>query len=120
METELVQLRPFYSAPAALLVAFDDEATPTGVVGLRVVDDTTGELRRLFVRPLARASGLGRELTEAVIDRARALGLRRLVLNTLPTMAHAHALYRSMGFDAVEPYVNEPTDGVLYFALDLT
>lgn len=115
-----MQLRPFYSAPAALLVAFDGEASPTGVVGLRVLDDVTGELRRLFVRPHDRASGLGRELTEAVIDRARALGLRRLVLSTLPTMVHAQALYGSMGFGPVEPYVAEPTDGVLYFALDLT
>ena len=115
-----MQLRSFYSAPAALLLAFNDEATPTAVVGLRVLDGTTGELRRLFVRPPARAAGLGRGLTEAVIDGARAQGLRRLVLNTLPTMVHAQALYRSMGFDLVEPYVNDPTDGVLYFALDLT
>jgi GNAT superfamily N-acetyltransferase len=119
MAAELVQLRPFYRAPGALLVAFDDEARPLGVVGLRVLDDTTGELRRLFVRPHGRASGLGRELTGAVIDRARALGLRRLVLNTLPTMVHAQALYRSMGFDEVDAYVADPTDGVRYFAVDL-
>jgi hypothetical protein len=35
MDAELVQLRPFYRAPGALLLAFDDEARPIGVVGPR-------------------------------------------------------------------------------------
>ncbi len=41
-------------------------------------------------------------------------------MSTLPTMVHAQALYRSMRFDLVGPYVADPADGVLYFALDLT
>lgn len=55
----------------------------------------------------------------SVIEHARKSGAEQLLLNTLPTMTHAIALYRSLGFIPTESYVNEPTVGVLYFSLDL-
>lgn len=42
-----------------------------------------------------------------------------VALNTLPTMTQAIGLYRDLGFTPVDPYVADPTDGVLYFNLDL-
>ncbi len=113
-----MQLRSFYAAPSNIVLAFDDTGTAIGVVAL-LATGPVGEIRRLYVTPGQRTSGLGRRLTETVIDQARGLGLERVVLTTLPTMVHAKALYRSLGFNEVEPYVDKPTDGVLYFALNL-
>ena len=79
----------------------------------------TGEIRRLFVRNQGRGQGLGRTLTEELIARARAGGLERLVLNTLPAMSEAVALYRSLGFDTINSYADEPLEDTLYFGLTL-
>ena len=119
MSSELVQLRSFYAAPSVLMLAFDD-TTPIGVVGLLILPESTGEIRRLYVVDGRRTTGLGRRLVEQLIERARALGLTRLVLNTLPTMLHAQALYQSLGFIECDPYVYKPTVGVLYFERELS
>ncbi len=109
-----MQLRSFYTHPSRILLAVNDGATPVGVVAL-LVTDQVGEIRRLYVDPQQRASGIGRRLVETLISHATELGLDRLVLNTLPTMVHAQALYRSFGFVDADPYVDKPTEGVLYF-----
>ena len=85
-----------------------------------LVTGPAGEIRRLYVNPQQRSSGLGRRLVEMLITQATELGLERLVLNTLPTMIHAQALYRSLGFTATKPYVDNPTDGVLCFERQLS
>jgi ribosomal protein S18 acetylase RimI-like enzyme len=56
-------------------------------------------LEDLYVRPQARGSGLGRALTEAVIERARERGCRRVELDVSSENPAALALYRSLGFD---------------------
>ncbi|WP_328614234.1 GNAT family N-acetyltransferase [Amycolatopsis sp. NBC_00355] len=56
------------------------------------------EFRMLAVAPSARGRGVGEALTRAVLDRARALGLRRVVLSSLDGMRAAHRLYERLGF----------------------
>ena len=56
-------------------------------------------LEDLYVAETARGSGLGRALTEAVLDRARERGCRRVELDVSSENAPAQALYRSVGFD---------------------
>ena len=88
-------------------------------VGLRHLDDGVGEVRRLFVDPGYRAGGLGRAVIGQLIGDAASRGIHRLVLNTLSTMAHAVEMYRSIGFTPSEPYLDNPTEGVLFFELAL-
>ncbi|WP_326955449.1 GNAT family N-acetyltransferase [Amycolatopsis sp. NBC_01286] len=56
------------------------------------------EFRMLAVAPSARGRGIGEALTRAVLDRARTLGLRRVVLSSLDGMRSAHRLYERLGF----------------------
>jgi len=56
------------------------------------------EVRALAVAPHARGRGVGRELIQAVTDRAAAHGVRHLVLSTQPSMAAARHLYEGAGF----------------------
>lgn len=118
MQTELVELRSFYGPPGLVLLACVD-GEPVGCIALRALAPGVGEVRRLYVTDAVRSSGLGRRLVRQLLDVARSAGLRRLVLNTLPTMVHARALYADLGFTEVDPYVDDPTAGVHYLALDL-
>jgi ribosomal protein S18 acetylase RimI-like enzyme len=72
-------------------------------------------LEDLYVRDAARGSGLGRTLTEAAIERARARGCRRIELDVNETNATAIALYASVGF-AVEP---KPPGRTLFLGMKL-
>lgn len=118
-DEEIEHLSAHYGPPrGAMLLAFDgDDAI--GCVGLRAHDDTTGEIKRLYVAPSARGRALGRTLAEAIIEAAREHGFRRLVLDTLPTMQTAQALYASLGFRAMDAYRHNPVQGTVYMELDL-
>jgi len=86
-----------------LLGAPEDGAPAAGVCQLRyrwgvwwAAEDCW--LEDLYVSDEARGSGLGRALTLAALDRARARGCRRVELDVNTENAPALALYESLGF----------------------
>ncbi|RSM40915.1 GNAT family N-acetyltransferase [Amycolatopsis balhimycina DSM 5908] len=91
---------------AEVLVAVDETGEVLGTVTVvRPESDYAevsrpGELefRMLAVAPSARGRGIGEALTRAVLDRARALGARRVVLSSQEGMRSAHRLYERLGF----------------------
>src|SRR4051812_10937321 len=85
--------------------------TPVGCGALRVLDcDGNGdavliaELKRMYIAPAVRGTGLGRRLVAALEAEARALGVRRLVLETGVRQAAALALYGATGFRPIPLY----------------
>jgi GNAT superfamily N-acetyltransferase len=76
-------------------------------------------MKRLYVRPGFRATGVGRLLAERVIDEARRIGYSRMFLDTLPSMGRAQRLYESLGFRDIPAYRHNPIAGTRYLGLDL-
>jgi ribosomal protein S18 acetylase RimI-like enzyme len=72
------------------------------------------EIKRLYLVPEARGSGLGKALVDALVAVAEAIGYREMRLDTLLSMVGAQALYRKLGFVVIEPYYDTPVGGTLF------
>jgi putative acetyltransferase len=115
-DEELAALPGAYGPPRGALLL----APGVGCVAVRPIGDGTAEMKRLYVRPQGRGTGLGRVLAEAAVAHGREAGFARMVLDTIaPRMAEAVALYRSMGFRQITPYAEHPTPGALCMELPL-
>jgi len=119
-EDELSGLPGKYHPPGGrFLVAVRDEHM-LGCVAMRRIDDTSCEMKRLFVRPPARGEHLGRRLVKQICGEAARAGYVRICLDTLPSMAAAQQLYRSLGFEEIDAYVFNPVAGTKFMGLVLT
>ena len=118
-DREVTTLPGKYAPPAGgLWIAFDGVAA-AGCIALRPLMQKTCEMKRLYVRPAYRGSGVGRKLVEHVLAAAVEKGYRRISLDTLSTMAAAIELYRSLGFEEVSAYCHNPVQGAKFFAKEL-
>jgi GNAT superfamily N-acetyltransferase len=112
---ELASLPGNYVVLTLLLV----DGQPAGCAALRPLDADRAEFKRLYVRPQYRALRLGRRLMDWIIARARALGYREIVADTMPQMETALAMYLRAGFQTTGPYSDHPTPGAVYLRLPL-
>jgi len=118
-EEELAELPGKYAPPGGGLWLAVDGQDVAGCVALRRIDADRCEIKRLFVRSNQRGSGLGRRLAEHVLAAAKEFGYRHILLDTLPTMTAAIAMYRALGFADVKPYCHNPVPGALYLGREL-
>lgn len=120
LEGELANLPGEYAPPGgALLIGRDDAGAAIGCVGLRKIGDGLCEMKRLYVTPAARKTGLGRALSESVIAKARELGYREMRLDTISDMAAAIGVYRALGFRRIPPYYDTPVADTIFMSLSL-
>ena len=94
-------------------------APPEGCVAMRPLGDGICEMKRLYVAPAGRGTGLGRRLAEAVIAAAERAGHREMWLDTLPSMGAALTLYRALGFVPVPAYYETPVPGTVFLGRTL-
>ena len=117
---ELAGLPGAYAPPQGrLLLAQAAHGDAVGCVAIRPLIGQVCEMKRLYVRPACRGSGLGRRLVEVAVGEARAAGYQRMRLDTVATMSAARDLYRSLGFVPVPPYRHNPVPGAEFMELDL-
>lgn len=120
---ELQNLPGDYAAPrGGLLLALVDGAV-AGCCALRPLDTAdypnAAEMKRLYVRKAFRGFGLGRQLTEGILDVARQAGYACVLLDTLDEMESARALYADLGFEEIPPYYHNPIAGSHYLKVNI-
>jgi len=115
-EGEMAAMPGKYAPPAGeLLLARDADAKAIGCVGLRPLDICgCCEMKRLYVCPEERSSGVGQGLIDALVEVAQRIGYREIRLDTLSSMTAAQALYRKLGFEVIEPYYGTALAGTLF------
>jgi len=118
---EMAAMPGKYAPPKGeLLLARGLDGAALGCVGLRPLEDAgTCEMKRLYVTPEGRGLGLGKALAERVVDEARRIGYRRMLLDTLPSLTTAVGLYDRMGFARIAAYYDTPIPGTIFMALAL-
>lgn len=124
LEKEAAALPDFYLNQGGGSIAAHIGETPAGFVAWRALKPSVSldawEMKRLWVRPEARGYSLGRLLTSAVLDRARAAHRNAVYLDTIPaSMSNAHRLYLDLGFEPCPPYNNNRVEGVIHLRLSL-
>jgi putative acetyltransferase len=118
-DAELAGLPGDYAPPHGLLLIARVDDAVAGCVAAHRWDGGDCEMKRLYVRDAFRGTGCGGALVRRVLAWARERGYRRVVLDTLPSMASAQRMYERLGFREIEPYRPNPVPGARYLALDL-
>jgi putative acetyltransferase len=112
-ELELEVLSRYYSknAGGVLLIAKNDDQI-IGCVALRKIDEHACEMKRLYVRPIYRKTGVGRALCQQLIDTAISFGYQKMKLDVLISSNNAINLYEELGFKRTTPYCFNPYPAV--------
>lgn len=118
-DKELRELPGKYSEPSGAIVIAFESIIPIGCIALRKIEDNICEMKRLYIKPEYRRKGLGRQLVQEIINIAIDKGYKSMRLDTLESMEGAVDLYRSLGFNEIEPYIYNPFEDAVYMELKL-
>jgi len=116
---ELASLPGDYGPPGGCILLARCGNNFVGCVALRPLADDVCEMKRLYVLPEYRGKGIGRALANALIEKARQIGYKKMRLDTVASMKKANALYAWLGFYQIDAYRHNPLDEACYLELEL-
>lgn len=105
------QVAADFEPPGGAFVVGWDGEEPVACGGVIRYDETTAEIRRMYVAPSARGRGLSRAVLEALENEARQLGYEFVRLETGDRQPEAIKLYASSGFEPIPrygPFADDP------------
>jgi len=119
-DRDINELPGVYGPPEGRLFLATCDGEVAGCVGMKKLAEGVSEMKRLWVKPRFRGKKIGRMLVERLLEEARAAGYARMRLDTIETMTEAMVLYKSLGFEKIEAYYDNPVEGATYFEKNLT
>lgn len=114
-QEELENLPGKYSEPTGTILLAKDGEKVVGIVALKQLEEEVCEMKRLFVLPDYQGYGIGKMLTESLLNKAKDLNFKIMKLDTLGRLESAVALYQKLGFEQTNPYNINPEEDILYF-----
>lgn len=120
-DKELLELPGRYAPPQGRLILCRVDGAAAGCIAVKPLRGVgLCEMKRLFVRPEFRGKGIGLKLATRLIEDAKQIGYRAMRLDTIVgRMDAAIAMYRSLGFNEILPYYDNPVPNAAFFELIL-
>ena len=118
-DAEIAHLEDKYGHPNGRLYLALANGKSAGCIALRKLNDSQCEMKRLYVRPEYRSLGIGKRLTSQILDDARSMGYRQILLDTFPFLDRAMGMYRRLGFQETDKYNDSPMASTVYLKMDL-
>jgi GNAT superfamily N-acetyltransferase len=99
-------LEPYVSLklPEGTLQLIEVEGEVAGMGVMHKLNEDTGEIKRMFIRPKFRRRGYARWMLNELLEMGRSVGCVRFLLDSPNFAFAAHRLYKSSGFVEVEDY----------------
>lgn len=110
LEKDMEDLQKFMPQHGRLLLA-ESNGFVAGCICLKKLSAEIGEVKRLYVRPAFRGKGIGKKLVTKLLEEALEIGYKTIRLDSTKYMVEAHDLYRSFGFQEIEPYPESEIPG---------
>ena len=118
-DEELNHLDTKYGLPGGRLYLAYCDGRAAGCIGLKKLDSLNCEMKRLYVRPEFRGMRIGGMLIQRIIDDAKEIGYKHMLLDTLPFLESAVHMYKKWGFYEIPSYNDSPMEASIYMKLDL-
>ena len=118
-DDEVDHLEVKYGMPEGRLYVVYCDGQAAGCIGLRRIDEQNCEMKRLYVRPQFRGNKIGEKLVQKIIGDAKEIGYAAMLLDTLPFLESAIAVYEKAGFYNISCYNDSPVRTSIFMKLNL-
>lgn len=116
---ELAQISTIYAPPSGGIILVKAGEAYIGCAGIRRIDDSVAELKRMYVKPEFQHQGIGKSLLLETLAMATNLQYKKVRLDTLSRLEPAIKLYRQNGFYDIPAYYHNPEKSVVYLEKQL-
>lgn len=113
-DEEIRHLEYKYGHPEGRLYLAYVDGEAAGCMALKKFDETSCEIKRLYVRSRFRGHRIGEQMVERLIADAREIGYTHILLDTLPFLRTAIQMYLRMGFYEIPSYNGSPMENLIY------
>ena len=103
-----------YSVPNGCFMIVHINKNPVGCVGIKRLNQTSCEMKRMFIRPSYRNLGYGKLLVKGAIEMALQMGFNEMLLDTNKKMTAALKLYLNLGFEPTQAYCENENPNVVF------
>jgi GNAT superfamily N-acetyltransferase len=97
-----------FTPPAGVFLIVVEDGEDVGCGGIKRLAPARYEIKHLWIQPRMQRRGLGKALLNELERRAGDFGATEVVLDTNASLVAAGSMYRSGGYEEIEPYNDNP------------